>query len=141
MPLSFHERKGIVIIIILFSAGVAANALMDAANMDLDLAGLFYRAGAAHEGWVFSRDFPWGLLYDYGEWPAIIPAIGCLGLLAGSASRQGPPEVCPPLPRGHSYGDCGARPNRERIAQEHLGEAPTGGRAGIRRPLGLPNTV
>jgi membrane-associated PAP2 superfamily phosphatase len=92
MPLSTYQFKGIVIIIILFAAGVGTTALMDAAGTDLDLAGLFYREGAPHEGWAFSRHFPWGLLYDYGEWPAIILAIGCLVLLVivrlGKAPRR-----------------------------------------------------
>jgi len=96
MPVSSHQYKGTVIIIILFVVGVGATALMDATSTDLHLAGLFYREGAPHEGWAFSRDFPWGLLYDYGEWPAIILAIGCLALFVAVRLGKAPRKYARP---------------------------------------------
>ncbi len=96
MPLSSHQYKGIVIVILLFAVGVGASALMDAAGTDLEMSGQFYREGAPYEGWAFSRDLPWGPLYDYGEWPAIILAIGCLGLLVAARLGKAPRRYARP---------------------------------------------
>lgn len=48
-------------------------------DIDLRLSAHFYEP---QRGWYLARAFPWGCLYDYGEYPAIILAIGaCLVIL------------------------------------------------------------
>ena len=84
--------KGITLIVLLFVVGIAATALLEAYGTDLHLAGMLFRQGGDHGGWVFGRDVPWGFLYDYGEIPGILVAVACLALmvaaLRGKARRD-----------------------------------------------------
>jgi lipid A 4'-phosphatase len=69
-PQMFWERprtRGIFVICALLLIGVACTVVLDAINADPNWAQHFYSPGGTHGGWTHTRDFPWGLLYDYGE--------------------------------------------------------------------------
>jgi lipid A 4'-phosphatase len=59
--------KGASIICALLLIGIICTVALDAMNADLNWTQYFYARGGSHGGWPHARDFPWGLLYDYGE--------------------------------------------------------------------------
>jgi lipid A 4'-phosphatase len=61
------QAKGVTIICALFLLGVAGAVFLDLIDADLNWTGHFYSPGGQRGGWERGRDFPWGLLYDYGE--------------------------------------------------------------------------
>ena len=80
--------KGVSIIAGLFLLGIGGTVLMDYANADLAWTAKSYIQGGGCGGWVFCKRFPWGFLYDYGELPAWIMAIGAaVGLILVRVGR------------------------------------------------------
>jgi membrane-associated PAP2 superfamily phosphatase len=53
-------------------------------DIDLRLSAYFYEP---QRGWYLARAFPWRWLYDYGEYPAIVLAIGAFLVVLGSLWR------------------------------------------------------
>jgi lipid A 4'-phosphatase len=53
-------------------------------DIDLRLSASFY---APQHGWYLARTFPWGWLYDYGEYPAIVLAVGAFLVILRSVWR------------------------------------------------------
>jgi membrane-associated PAP2 superfamily phosphatase len=90
MPSSPHVFKGIAIVAILFSLGIVATALAGYLGLDVKLSSLFYEQGGIHGGWIYARDMPWRELYDYGEIPAVVMAIGSLGLAIAARVGKAP---------------------------------------------------
>ena len=72
----------------LFFFGVAVTLLLEVGGLDLAAAGEWYVPNGPHEGWVFGRNQPWAWLYDYGEAPAWILAVGALILYAASKAGK-----------------------------------------------------
>jgi lipid A 4'-phosphatase len=79
--------RGYIIIGCLLVFGFTATAWIDSRGEDLAWANAFYQKGGPHGGWIYARDHPWDWLYDYGEFPGIVMAIGALALYI--ASRYG----------------------------------------------------
>lgn len=86
------RSKGLIVIAGLVGFGFAATVAINATGIDLEWTGAFYREGGPYGGWIHSRDFPWGALYDYGEIPGIALATACLGLAV--AARLGKAPKC-----------------------------------------------
>lgn len=73
--------KGLCIIVGLFVFGICVNLIMDAMDTDLAWTSSYYIEGGGRGGWVFSRNWLWTELYEYGELPAWALAIGAAGAL------------------------------------------------------------
>jgi membrane-associated PAP2 superfamily phosphatase len=56
-------------------------------DIDLFLSARFY-APHTVQGWFLQRAAPWSWLYDYGQYPAILMAIGAMLVLLGSLVRR-----------------------------------------------------
>jgi len=84
--------RGIVIIAGLFVFGLAATYFMESAGLDTAWTAHFYQASGAHEGWIYARDFPWGLLYDYGELPAWVLLAVALAVYVGAFWGKARPD-------------------------------------------------
>lgn len=84
----FRPRvRGIVIVGCFLVFGLVSTAWIESHDKDLQWARAFYETGGPHQGWIYARDHPWDWLYDYGEIPGMLMAIGALGLCI--ASRYG----------------------------------------------------
>lgn len=75
------RSKGLAITVGLFLFGVVGTFILNATGWDLSWPAAVYEAGGAHGGWHYARDLPWRRLYDYGEIPTILLALGALALL------------------------------------------------------------
>lgn len=63
---------------------------MGGAGLDLEWSGHFYVPGGANNGWIIGRAWPWGAIYDYGEIPGVVLAIGaCFLYMATIVSHVG----------------------------------------------------
>lgn len=82
------RTRGIVIICALFLIGAVGTVALDIINADLDWTGRFHTTGGPRGGWVHGRDFPWGLLYDYGEIPALAMAAVAVVLLIATLKSK-----------------------------------------------------
>lgn len=88
--------KCAIFMLLLAGIGVAATLMMETAGWDLELAGMFYTEGGAKGGWTHARDVPWGLLYDYGEFPGIIFGVMCFALCLASWTGKAPRKYVRP---------------------------------------------
>jgi len=76
--------KGIIIILATFIFGLVATAAIDSIGGDLAWTAKFYHAGGFGEGWIHAREFPWNVLYEYGEYPGVL-ILACVMILYISA--------------------------------------------------------
>ncbi|HPD55738.1 MAG TPA: phosphatase PAP2 family protein [Smithellaceae bacterium] len=58
---------------LIMSAAVIFSLIVSLTNTDLKVAALFY---SPEKGWLMKREMPWYFLYQYGNIPAIILAVG-----------------------------------------------------------------
>jgi len=79
-----YRVRGLAIIGGLVAIGISLTAFLDAAGKDIACATRFFSAGGPQGGWIHARAIPWGLLYDYGELPGIVSAVGALVLYVGT---------------------------------------------------------
>ncbi|MBI5250293.1 MAG: phosphatase PAP2 family protein [Desulfomonile tiedjei] len=82
------RTKAIVVIVALLLLGVAGTVALDIINADRTWTGYFYTPGGPRGGWAHGRDFPWALLYDYGEIPALAMLAAALVLLIASIKSK-----------------------------------------------------
>lgn len=78
MPPRRSALRGIIIISATFVFGLAATAVIDAMGWDLAWTAQFYHPGGANDGWIHAREFPWKVLYDYGEYPGVVLLVGAM---------------------------------------------------------------
>lgn len=78
------RTKGIAIICASLVIGVICTVALDAVDADLSWTQCFYSPGGTRGGWTHARDFPWGPLYDYGEFFGLGLTAAALALFAGS---------------------------------------------------------
>jgi lipid A 4'-phosphatase len=91
----FWERprtKGVAIICALLLIGIMCTVAMDAIDADLNWTRCFYTHGGSGGGWTHARDFPWGPLYDYGEFIGLALTAAAVSLfiasMMGKVSRK-----------------------------------------------------
>jgi len=84
--------RGTIIISATFIFGLAATAAIDAMGWELAWTATYFHAGGPGEGWIHAREFPWNVLYDYGEYPSVVLLAGAVVLyisaLIGRVPRQ-----------------------------------------------------
>jgi membrane-associated PAP2 superfamily phosphatase len=68
--------------------GIIATLVLGLTGWDLAISARYYVPGGAHDGWAFSRDQPWKLLYYYGEYPPVILALAALWLYRAAQSEK-----------------------------------------------------
>ncbi len=76
------------IILGLLILGVVASLLVELNGWDLALSSHFFVSGSAHGGWVSAHEQPWRLLYEYGEIPPILLAVGAVWLYRAAQSGK-----------------------------------------------------
>jgi lipid A 4'-phosphatase len=85
MPEITSRVRGIIIIVCIFGFSLAITPTLS--DLDLTWPGRFFTRGKAYSGWTVGQEAPWRQLYQYGEVP---PAIFALGAFAAYvASRFG----------------------------------------------------
>jgi membrane-associated PAP2 superfamily phosphatase len=75
------QFRGVLIVGGLFLFGVTATLVLSLTGWDLSWPASVYSPGGMHGGWHYACDLPWKPLYDYGEIPAMLLAVGALILL------------------------------------------------------------
>jgi len=92
MPSRSSLLRGIIISSVIFLFGLAGTAVIAAMGWDLAWTAKFYVPGTSNPGWSHARDFPWNVLYDYGEYPVVALLVGAIvfyiAVLISRAPRQ-----------------------------------------------------
>lgn len=95
--LFLHPRvRGVVLIAVLLSFGIIASTVLELTGSDVAWVSEFFVQGGKNGGWAHARDNAWGLLYDYGEVPGIVLAIGSLVLYVASKLGRAPKRYAKP---------------------------------------------
>jgi len=83
MRSAYPRLKGLLIILILFGAGIALTAVLEFSGLDLAIPSFFFDRGAGHGGWAYGQTTLFRLFYDYGTLPTWLQAFAaCLILFA-----------------------------------------------------------
>jgi lipid A 4'-phosphatase len=80
----------------LLALGIVASLLIELNGWDLAISSRFFVPGGAHGGWIFARDQPWRLLYEYGEIPPTLFAAGALWLYRAARTGKARPAYARP---------------------------------------------
>jgi membrane-associated PAP2 superfamily phosphatase len=88
--------KGICVIGGLFLCGIVATYIMESTGADLAWTSTQYIEGGGRGGWIYSAKPLWKLLYDYGELPAWVLAIGAAAALFFVQKRRLPKSYARP---------------------------------------------
>ncbi|MEW6349047.1 MAG: phosphatase PAP2 family protein [Thermodesulfobacteriota bacterium] len=70
------RTRGLCIAVGLFVFGVAGTLILDLTGADRAWTRHFYEEGGLNGGWIHGREQPWAALYDYGNVPTILLALG-----------------------------------------------------------------
>ncbi len=70
--------RGVLVVGGLLVAGIAGNYALEASAADLRWAAELYVPGGAGEGWPYGQRPPWSWLYEFGEIPPLVMAVGAL---------------------------------------------------------------